>query len=1226
MEAYPPEYVEHNLPLVLLSGLGHESAKVGKAALRQDSGPRLLLGSEECVAQQAAQLLQALQSIDATEKAWHAATSSGPSGLIGYKMKAIGRSYTLPARKAAPPSQSPSAEGGQSYMSPAKSIELHSPLSPLSPGSPVFPDGIFTPQWFKKHQNDVPCQIVAFFNINAESGETQDNQIKADIESCRAALSRSGFKTRFAAVLISDESILHAPELEDRLASIRRATSLDSKAGLFFMPPMSSQAEIEIFAQSTMAALQPSILEYYRDLTKHTRRKKGRGAPPHNAALSLHGGASKALTTSGWNARYDLKLGAFAEFRQEMETAERHYESTIEELLSSEGIFETVPSWSPRWNEARLLCDAVAIRALRCQLWLSSTSVAARSWSNYRARMKDLVDQRGRGSESYAWEAWEARWAHIMAQLITRSDLPVFRIDDSDDGQKILRRIYAPPEKAFAEIERLPPFHSLHHPGYWQRLSGRKLRARRNRALAIPEEDQRPPEQTPASAVAKRSGAYDTYLVPVPHEEAFLAADGTESGLLRYIAENHGDASVELLSRGQDRLTDSMAMELAQDYIDVDRHEDAFQLLDPVWATTSWRGDTWLRPFSRLLITLRESAMQCKQPQVVLGTSWELLSAPTSKTLVEETLPKTLEPDDEDDGTLKMSYSNRERKGPIAVAFAFATKQGYVGDPLECQVQITSTARAMSARLNLVTIEIHFGQSRKVIISHRPSGNETSGHSPTLAAVDELASDPNGTITGQADLSFAPGQHRIITFPITFREADEVQVKQIDYMVQGDRFTIHHTLTDQLLFESTRWYIPGAGEDRVSERYLPQTETATAMVLPKPPKLRLEMLNLRPQYFVDEPVDLTLRLENGESEVINAAATKSIANEDGSITLHSSWQSGHNTGKDASNEAHISPIAPGDSQNLQLLIHGSIDPASFKVAIDVRYTLQSDPNSELVKSLYVDLPFVKLLDAGFQFGPFYHRDPWPNYFGLPVQGSEAHGIRQQWRLGVALACTVNEEVNIDKAEVMIDRVAGDAVCYAQMQSESSTQALVPKKNLQIPFELETTKTSIDDRRPITLVLTLAVTWSRQYESAKQAVTKLPVPRLNLPTSEPRVLCTISDPDPAILSATVHYHLENPSLHFLTFALTMEASEDFAFSGPKYRTLSLAPFSRHSVQFQLLLHDADAGDADESLGGTWVWPVLQVVDSYYQKTLRVQAAGEGTRNDGKGRLGVLIRTS
>lgn len=91
MEAYPPEYVEHNLPLVLLSGLGHESAKVGKAALRQDSGPRLVLGSEECVAQQAAQLLQALQSIDATEKAWHAATSSGPSGLIGYKMKAIGR-------------------------------------------------------------------------------------------------------------------------------------------------------------------------------------------------------------------------------------------------------------------------------------------------------------------------------------------------------------------------------------------------------------------------------------------------------------------------------------------------------------------------------------------------------------------------------------------------------------------------------------------------------------------------------------------------------------------------------------------------------------------------------------------------------------------------------------------------------------------------------------------------------------------------------------------------------------------------------------------------------------------------------------------------------------------------------------------------------------------------------------------------------------------------------
>lgn len=91
MEAYPPEYVEHNLPLVLLSGLGHESAKVGKAALRQDSGPRLVLESGECSGQQAEQLLEALQNLDATEKASNDAASSGSSGLLGYKMKAIGR-------------------------------------------------------------------------------------------------------------------------------------------------------------------------------------------------------------------------------------------------------------------------------------------------------------------------------------------------------------------------------------------------------------------------------------------------------------------------------------------------------------------------------------------------------------------------------------------------------------------------------------------------------------------------------------------------------------------------------------------------------------------------------------------------------------------------------------------------------------------------------------------------------------------------------------------------------------------------------------------------------------------------------------------------------------------------------------------------------------------------------------------------------------------------------
>src|ERR1700709_1895599 len=144
------------------------------------------------------------------------------------------QTFTLPPRKAAPLPQSPSAEGFQSQH---RNTELHSPLSPLSPGSPIYSDGIFTPQWMAKHQEHVPALLIAFFSISTDDGSTaQNEQIQIDINAIRTALSRSGFKTKFAAVLISDKSILHAPELEDRLSAIRRATTLDLKTGLFFMP------------------------------------------------------------------------------------------------------------------------------------------------------------------------------------------------------------------------------------------------------------------------------------------------------------------------------------------------------------------------------------------------------------------------------------------------------------------------------------------------------------------------------------------------------------------------------------------------------------------------------------------------------------------------------------------------------------------------------------------------------------------------------------------------------------------------------------------------------------------------------------------------------------------------------------------------------------------------------------------------------------------------------
>ncbi len=40
-----------------------------------------------------------------------------------------------------------------------------SPLSPTNPGSPLYPDGIMTPFWLKKHREAAPAIVVAFYEL-----------------------------------------------------------------------------------------------------------------------------------------------------------------------------------------------------------------------------------------------------------------------------------------------------------------------------------------------------------------------------------------------------------------------------------------------------------------------------------------------------------------------------------------------------------------------------------------------------------------------------------------------------------------------------------------------------------------------------------------------------------------------------------------------------------------------------------------------------------------------------------------------------------------------------------------------------------------------------------------------------------------------------------------------------------------------------------------------------
>lgn len=428
-------------------------------------------------------------------------------------------------------------------------------------------------------------------------------------------------------VLLSNKTILEAPDIEERLAIIRRSTGLDPKTSLLFLPPNTSQVELRAFVTSVLTTLQPICVEYYRDLTKHARRKKGRGTIPPPTSPPTKG-TSQTLSHPGWSIRYDFKLGIFAEFRQEMDAAQRHYNFAIESLFGPEGLFETTASWSPRWDEIRLLADIVALRQIRCQLWNNSPTSAVQAWLRYKVRLRDVLDRRGKGTSHYGWQAWESRWCAVMAQITQRTELPIFDIKEptpsADTSSQTPPAIFSPPEKQFPVGERLPPWEYLHHAGYWHKLSADHAKRRYILARAMPEEDRTPPGMSPATKVSNRNQIYDQYLVPQSHEEFPLPGVGGGFDHGEDISSKMKAALSDFKARGQDRKADHLQLEIARTLLHVRKFGDAFKVLRPLWESMSWRKEGWWSLTAEVLWALHECALHVQDRETYIATEWEL--------------------------------------------------------------------------------------------------------------------------------------------------------------------------------------------------------------------------------------------------------------------------------------------------------------------------------------------------------------------------------------------------------------------------------------------------------------------------------------------------------------------------------------------------------------------------------------------------------------------------
>lgn len=142
MNSYPPELLAQLAPVMFIAGLDAPASTtaplsptaVASAPKPQDSFQVLTLRLREAL------LAQRKVAI------WQ------PEKNKSFQVSLVDKEVKFPPRKLVPPDD-------------LQYSAAHSPLSPLTPTSPLHPDGLIAPIWIRKHTTLVPSVFVLFMRI-----------------------------------------------------------------------------------------------------------------------------------------------------------------------------------------------------------------------------------------------------------------------------------------------------------------------------------------------------------------------------------------------------------------------------------------------------------------------------------------------------------------------------------------------------------------------------------------------------------------------------------------------------------------------------------------------------------------------------------------------------------------------------------------------------------------------------------------------------------------------------------------------------------------------------------------------------------------------------------------------------------------------------------------------------------------------------------------------------
>ncbi|KFH64324.1 hypothetical protein MVEG_10149 [Podila verticillata NRRL 6337] len=626
MDTYPPEFVIHLQPTLIVTGLtsldnASDSSHQDQKAFNDSPPPppprpSAQGSSTSALEFQKSTLLQAMLSRNNVSY-WD--NTKGLAGSLFYVIPEQ-RSYVLP------PTRKFLQQTGQQHLLPS--------LSPTSSSSPLYPDGLISPVFVKRHREQIPSVFIAIVDLwdresTGADGEHQRNfsdkgplgvidpmEREHDIvlaqellERRKAAQERS---VKFATVILLQRSHMEDPAIEDRLNFVRKSAGLDNKNSFYVLPP-STAPEINDFAVNLQRSQYEGSMNYYKEQVKRHKKKKSnlpatsasvRPVQQQNAGVQQSALQHQGLSVQGWMLRYEFKMGMFSECKQDIDNAVKHYESAYGLLIDMFAVTSTITPGAQglqartrRWAEAKVLADCLCLKICKFHLYLDAPSTALFHFRRHLLVFKAFSESWRMGDDSFEYWAWLGKQYRVFGDLLDIGTKSGFKLPVPTPGS-IVYGSFAGMTEGSKDLNKfsgigINPMLVLQHAGFFYHQAA-NCSVQRRLHFEMAE------EAFPDSTVAPTPSASRPY-------PPSLQSMNAERGI------DHLALTIELLTKSYEqfkrhksgRMTLFLASEIAGTYYTAGKFEMALKFFERIGKT--YRKEGW----NLILTSILKWSIQC---------------------------------------------------------------------------------------------------------------------------------------------------------------------------------------------------------------------------------------------------------------------------------------------------------------------------------------------------------------------------------------------------------------------------------------------------------------------------------------------------------------------------------------------------------------------------------------------------------------------------------------